>query len=81
MNTSQNKLQEYITLYLNDLEDYGDQVDWLLAESALNPLKKLLVESLDTSNLNTILHEAYQKASPVKQHIIKDFISYIKQIN
>jgi hypothetical protein len=81
MNTSQNKLQEYITLYLNDLEDYGDQVDWLLAESALNPLKKLLVESLDTSNLNTILYEAYQKASPVKQHIIKDFISYIKQIN
>jgi len=43
MNTSQNKLHEYITLYLNDLEDYGEPSDCLLAESALNPLKKLLV--------------------------------------
>jgi hypothetical protein len=80
MNTSQSKLQEYITLYLNDLEDYGESADLLLAESALNPLKKLLVESLDTTDLNIILHEAYKKASPVKQHIIKDFISYVEQI-
>jgi len=80
MNTSQNKLHEYITLYLNDLEDYGEPADCLLAESALSPLKKLLVESLDTTNFNIILREAYQKSSPVKQHIIKDFISYIEQI-
>ena len=80
MSTSRNKFHEYITLYLNDLEDYGELVDCLLAESALNPLKKLLTESLDTANLNIILHEAYQKASPVKQHIIKDFISYVEQI-
>jgi hypothetical protein len=80
MNTSQNKFHKYIELYLNDLEDYGEPVDCLLAESALNPLKKLLVESLDTTNFNIILREAYQKSSPVKQHIIKDFISYVEQI-
>jgi hypothetical protein len=59
MNTSQNKLQEYITLYLNDLEDYGESADCLLAESALNPLKKLIVESLDTIDINIILNESY----------------------
>lgn len=80
MNTSQSKLQEYITLYLNDLEDYGEPADCLLAESALNPLKKLLVESLDTLKVNVILSEAYKKSSPVKQHIIKDFISYVELI-
>lgn len=80
MNTSQSKLQEYITLYINDLEDYGEPADCLLAESALNPLKKLLVESLDITDINIILREAYKKASPVKQHIIKDFISYVEQI-
>jgi hypothetical protein len=78
MNTSQSRLQEYITLYLNDLEDYGETADCLLAESALNPLKKLITESLDTTDINIILSEAYKKASPVKQEIIKDFISFIE---
>jgi predicted DNA-binding protein len=32
MNTSQNKLQEYIELYLNDLEDYGEDAEYILAE-------------------------------------------------
>jgi hypothetical protein len=79
MNTSQNKLQEYIELYLNDLEDYGEDAEYILAESALTPLKQLLVESLDTTDINIILSEAYKKATPVKQEIIKDFISFIEQ--
>jgi len=79
MNTSQNKLQKYIELYLNDIEDYGEDTEYILAENTLNPLKQLLVESLDTTDINIILSEAYKKASPVKQEIIKDFISFIEQ--
>ena len=79
MNTSQNKLQKYIELYLNDIEDYGEDTEYILAENTLNPLKQLLTESLDTTDINIILSEAYKKASPVKQEIIKDFISFIEQ--
>lgn len=79
MNTSQNKLQEYIELYLNDLEDYGEDAEYILAESALTPLKQLLVESLDNVNINIILSEAYKKSTPIKQEIIKDFIYFIEQ--
>jgi hypothetical protein len=80
MNTSQNKLKNYITLYLNDLEDYGELDEYSLAESTLNPLKELLVDSLDVSNIDIILRETYKKASPEKQTVIKDFISYVNQI-
>ena len=44
MKPSKSKLNEYIQLYLNDLEDYGDsQADLLIAESTLNTFKLLLV--------------------------------------
>lgn len=79
MNISQNRLQEYIELYLNDIEDYEEDTEYILAENTLNPLKQLLVESLDTTDINIILSEAYKKATPVKQEIIKDFISFIEQ--
>jgi hypothetical protein len=45
MSVSQNKLNEYITLYLNDVEDYYGERDLVLTESTLNSLKQLIVES------------------------------------
>ena len=37
MKLSKNKINEYIQLYLNDLEDFGDnQADSMIAESTLN---------------------------------------------
>ena len=46
MNVSQDKLNEYITLYLNDLVDYSDNnQSCILAESVLGSLKQLIVES------------------------------------
>ena len=45
MKYSKNKLNEYIQLYLNDLEDYGDEGDnVLIAEVALSEFKSLLEE-------------------------------------
>ena len=43
-------LNKYIDLYLNDLEDYGEDTEFLLAESVLSPIKKLL--------LGLLLHHA-----------------------
>ena len=44
MNVSQNKLNNLITLYLNDLADYGDSnQSYMLAESTLNSIKQLII--------------------------------------
>jgi hypothetical protein len=45
MKLSQEKLNEYIELYLNDLSDYSDDSEYnLLAENTLKPVKKLIIE-------------------------------------
>lgn len=78
MNVSQNKLNEYITLYLNDLADYSDDdQSCILAESVLNPLKQLIMESKQDTSI--ILKEALIKASPEKRVILEDFMLYIQE--
>jgi hypothetical protein len=77
MNVSQNKLNEYIKLYLNDLEDYGNEQNIILTESVLNSLKQLIVESKKDTTL--ILREALVKATPEKRVIIEDFMLYIQE--
>jgi hypothetical protein len=74
MNISRDKLNEYITLYLNDMEDYGDDTKFgLLAESTLTPLKTLLTET----KINQInIHEI---ASIVRnKEVAEDFVSYLE---
>ena len=56
MSVSQNKLNEYITLYLNDVEDYYGERDLVLTESTLNSLKQLIVES--KKDMSIVLKEA-----------------------
>ena len=79
MNVSQNKLNNLITLYLNDLADYGDSnQSYMLAESTLNSIKQLIIES--KGDTKDILQEEYEKASPEKQEVLKDFMIYVKSI-
>lgn len=79
MNVSQNKLNNLITLYLNDLADYGDSnQSYMLAESTLNSIKQLIIES--KGDTKDILQEEYEKASPEKQEVLKDFMLYAKSI-
>jgi len=79
MSSSSNKLNEYITLYLNDLEDYyGGEKDLVLAESTLNSLKQLIVES--KRDMSIILKEAILDSPPQKQEIIKDFMIYVQEL-
>jgi hypothetical protein len=77
MNTSVDNLNKYITLYLNDLEDYGDTATLMLAESTLNSLKQVIVES--KSDISIILKEALVNSSPEKKEVIEDFMLYIKE--
>lgn len=78
MSISENKLQEVLTLYLNDIEDYGTSDELVLAESALHPFKKLLTESVKpTQNL---IQEIFSTSSSENQIVITDFLKYINQI-
>jgi len=77
MNVSQNKLNEYITLYLNDVEDYYGE-DLILAESTLNSLKQLIVES--KKDMSIILKEALINSPPERKKVIEDFMLYIQEV-
>ena len=79
MKPSKSKLNEYIQLYLNDLEDYGDsQADLLIAESTLNTFKLLLVES--NQDVPTLLREAITKPRPAYRVVYKNFVEYLENI-
>ena len=78
MNVSQDKLNEYINLYLNDLADYGDDdQSCILAESVLGSLKQLIVES--KQDMSIVLKEALIKSTPEKRVVLEDFMLYIQE--
>lgn len=77
MSVSQNKLNEYITLYLNDVEDYYGERDLVLTESTLNSLKQLIVES--KKDMSIVLKEALVNSTPEQKVIIEDFMLYIQE--
>ena len=79
MKHSKDNINEYITLYLNDLEDYGDDNDnILLAESVLNCFKALITES--KGDVLTILNETIQKSPKSHQQVYRDFMEYLENI-
>lgn len=78
MNISQNKLQEVLTLYLNDIEDYGTPDELVLAESALAPIKNLLTESKKPTK--QLIQEVFSTSEPKNQIVIADFLKYFNQI-
>ena len=79
MKHSKDNINEYINLYLNDLEDYGDDNDnILLAESVLNGFKALITES--KGDVLTILNETIQKSPKSHQQIYRDFMEYLENI-
>jgi len=77
MSVSQNKLNEYITLYLNDVEDYYGEKDLVLTESTLNSLKQLIVES--KKDMSIVLKETLINSTPERKVIIEDFMLYIQE--
>jgi hypothetical protein len=79
MKYSKNKLNEYIELYLNDLEDYGgDEDNVILAEIALKEFKILLTES--EQDIVSLLKEAKKDSRPAYRIVYKNFIEYLENI-
>jgi hypothetical protein len=79
MKLSKNKLNEYIQLYLNDLEDFGDnEADSIIAEATLGSFGKLLLES--EQDVPTMLREAISKSEPEQREVFEDFLDYLENI-
>jgi hypothetical protein len=78
MKLSENNLHEYIQLYLNDIEDYDSSEQHMLAESVLNPVKNLILES--KTDPMTMLLEMRNVANNADKAIIDDFVLYLSNI-
>lgn len=78
MKLSANNLHEYIQLYLNDIEDYDTTEQHMLAESILNPVKNLILES--KTDPMTMLLEMRNVANNADKAVIEDFILYLGNI-
>ena len=80
MKYSKSNINEYIQLYLNDLDDYGDDSDnTLIAETVLNDFKMLLTESKE-QDMTVLLKEAIYNSRPVNRLVYKNFLEYLENI-
>jgi len=79
MKFSKSKINEYIELYLNDLEDYGDEsVDLLTEKLTLHNFGQLLVES--HQDVPTMLREAIWKSDEKQRKVFENFLEYLENI-
>jgi len=78
MKLSANNLNETIKLYLNDVEDYDSQEQHMVAESALKPVSKLILES--KADPMTMLLEMRNTANKRDKAVLNDFITYVNNI-
>jgi len=81
MKLSQEKLNEYIELYLNDLSDYSDDSEYIvLAETTLKSVKKLITEHKHDKIDGMVLLEDLARTHKNKI-VFNDLLSYIEAIN
>jgi hypothetical protein len=79
MKLSKPQLNEYIELYLNDLNDYGcDQDNYLLAEQTLSKFSNLLTES--KQDIRKMLNEAITKSDKNTREVYEEFLMYIQEL-
>jgi hypothetical protein len=79
MKLSKPQLNEYIELYLNDLNDYGcDQDNYLLAEQTLSKFSNLLTES--KQDVRRMLNEAITKSDKNTREVYEEFLMYIQEL-
>jgi len=76
MKLSKNKLTEYITLYLNDVSDYGEDNEHELAESILSSFNML--DETEETLYETIKSTA--KISTEHKQVITEFLEYINEL-
>jgi hypothetical protein len=79
MKLSKPQLNEYIELYLNDLNDYGgDQDHYLLAEQTLYEFSNLLTES--KQDVRKMLNETITNSDKNVKETYEEFLIYIQEL-
>lgn len=79
MKLSQNNINEYITHYLNDMDEYYDiDEEKEIARTLLESFQNQLNES--EQPYGVLIKEKYNTADDSEKQIIKDFLTYIKHI-
>jgi hypothetical protein len=79
MKISKEQLNEYIKLYLNDVEDYGDNNELIIAETTLSKLKNNLITE-SKFDLQQVITEAINKSQQKSKAVLTDFLIYIENI-
>jgi len=79
MKISKEQLNEYVKLYLNDVEDYGEDDELIIAETTLSKLQNnLIIES--EFDFQQVLTEAINKSQTKSKIILNDFLLYVENI-
>ena len=73
------QLNEYIKLYLNDVEDYGDDNELIIAEMTLSKLQNNLITESEF-DLQQAMTEAINKSQTKSKIILNDFLTYVENM-
>lgn len=79
MRISKEQLNEYIKLYLNDVEDYGEDDELIIAETTLTKLKNNLITESEF-DLQQVITEAINKSQTKSKIILNDFLTYMENM-
>lgn len=79
MKISKEQLNEYIKLYLNDVEDYGEDDELIIAETTLSKLQNNLITESEF-DVQQMIMEAINKSQTKSRIILNDFLTYIENI-
>jgi L-lactate utilization protein LutC len=79
MKISKEQLNEYIKLYLNDVEDYGEDNELIIAETTLSKLQNNLITESEF-NFQQVITEAINKSQTKSKIILNDFLLYVENI-
>lgn len=76
MKLSQNKINEYIDLYLSDMDDYEDNIqNYEIIEEVLNSFKTTQLENNNEDAINSLIEVSNNSEH---KEIFKDLYEYIK---
>jgi L-lactate utilization protein LutC len=79
MKISKEQLNEYIKLYLNDVEDYGEDDELIIAETTLSKLQNNLITESEF-DLQSVITEAINKSQSKSKLVLNDFFMYVENI-
>ena len=84
MKLSKENLPDLIEFYLQDIEDFGDEIVYtpeytIVCESILKNTKKLILESKNFSL--SLLRESVKDGTSLQKEVMEDFILYIKSFD